>query len=67
MSRHENEVFNEAELEASMERFDKAIAGIIEADKKLKAIDAKIAKKRRMLKTAKIINIVDIGLLPLVW
>ncbi len=49
------------------ERIDKAIAGIIESDRKLKEIDRKIAEKKRLLRETNSINLGDLGLLPLIW
>lgn len=50
-----------------MARFDECIKKINEHTAKLKAIDAKIAEKRRMLQNARTIDSSSINLLPLVW
>lgn len=56
-----------SEEEISMARFDECIKKINEHTAKLKAIDAKIAEKRRMLQNARTIDSSSINLLPLVW
>lgn len=56
-----------SEEEISMKRFDECIKKINEYSSRIKAIDAKIAEKRKMLKQARTINVSSINLLPLVW
>lgn len=67
MSNKQNDIFNEAEMEASMEHFDKCIKKINEHTARIKELDKKLEAKRQMLREAKSISMSDIGLLPLTW
>ena len=63
MSNKTNDIWNEQQAEISMERFDEAIRQIKAHNERLKAIDAKIAEKKKLIEKTGVINLCDIGIL----
>ena len=62
-----NDNYNEAEMEASEERFDECIRKINEHAAKIKAIDAKIAERRELFRKTGQLTKADFAILPLIW